>query len=122
MRLRSRARRAVVALTGLGAALVGGFWAQPSSAVTSEQSVAAKMVVMTQAGATSGCHGSIFAVVPDLPDAAVYRVTLHRTDGNQSGIVEFNRHERGSLQFSLFAKWNPGAGQVAGLMVKPSVR
>lgn len=116
MRSRSRSRWAVVAVTGLGMAVVGGFLAQPSSAVTVEQSVTAKMVIMTQAGATSGCHGSIFAVVPDFPDAAEYTVTFHRTDGDQTGSFKFNRHERGSLQFSRFAKWNPGAGKIAGLL------
>ena len=106
-----------MAMTGVGMAVVGGFWAQAAPAVTVEQPVTAKMVIMTQAGgAEGGCHGSIFAVVPDLPDAAVYRITLHRTDGNQSGIVEFNRHERGSLQFTKFPKWNPGPGKIAGLL------
>jgi hypothetical protein len=114
--MRTRSRRAVAAVAGLGMAFIGGLWAQTALAVTIEQPVTAKMVIMTQAGATGGCHGSIFAVVPDLPDAAVYRVTLHRTDGDQTGVVEFNRHERGSLQFTSFPKWSPGGRQIAGLL------
>jgi hypothetical protein len=97
-------------------AFVGGFLAEAAPAVTIEQPVTAKMVIMTTPGATSGCSGSIFAVVPDFPDAAEYTVTFHRTDGDQTGSVKFNRHERGSLQFSKSATWNPGAGQVAGLL------
>ena len=117
MRVCFRSRWSVVVMTAVGVALVGGFWAQAAPAVTIEQPVTAKMVIMTQPGANGGCHGSIFAVVPDLPDAAVYRVTLHRTDGNLSGVVEFNRHERGSLQVYELPEVEPGTGEIAGLLI-----
>lgn len=90
--------------------------ADEASAGTITQEIVAKMVVMTQPLDT-GCHGSIFAVVKDLPDAAEFRVTFARTDApGQTTVVVFNRHERGSLQFSKFPKWSPGAGQIAGLL------
>ncbi|MCY7301722.1 MAG: hypothetical protein LH654_01525 [Thermoleophilia bacterium] len=75
------------------------------------------MVILTMAGANGGCHGSIFAVVPDFPDAAEYRVTHLRTDvPGVETVAVFNRHERGSLQFTNFPKWRPGPGQIAGLL------
>ena len=43
-------------------------------------------------------------------------MTFYRNDSKVTGTLEFNRHERGTLQFSTFAKWSPGAGQVAGLL------
>ena len=76
------------------------------------------MVIMTEPGATgNGCHGSIFAVVPDFPDAAEYRVIYTRTDaGAREYPVTFNRHYRGKMQFSKFPTWSPGAGKIAGLL------
>ena len=108
-------------MTAIGAALAGALWSQAAAAGTVEGPIEAKMVVMTEAGANGGCHGSIFAVVKDHPDAAEYRVTVVRTDGDPAGtVVKFNRHERGNLQFSKFPKWNPGGGQIAGLLTTGS--
>jgi hypothetical protein len=105
---------AVAAVGGLLA--LQALQADVASAGTIEQKITAQMVVKT-APVGSGCGGSLFAVVKDLPDAAEYRVTVARTDlPGQDGVVVFNRHDRGQLQFTPFAKWSPGAGKIAGLL------
>jgi hypothetical protein len=115
MRSRTRSLR-VTFLATLGLAATAALLPDATLAGTVERPIPAQMVVMTQPSG-SGCHGSIFAVVADHPDAAEYRVTVVRTDGSPEGsLVTFNRHERGSMQFSKLATWNPGSGKVAGLL------
>ena len=93
---------------------------QFASAGSREEPIAVELVVMTQAS-TTGCHGSTFAVVDDLPDAAEYRVTWTSTTAPGREYTQvFNRHNRGKLQFSKFPTWSPGTGRIAGLLVANS--
>lgn len=94
---------------------------QLASAGSREEPIAVELVVMTQPLQT-GCHGSIFAVVDDLADAAEYRVISTRTDapGREYTLI-FNRHERGSLQFTKLPTWSPGSGRIAGLLITGSL-
>ena len=114
---KSRSRFLVSVVAMLIAAV---FASQLASAGSREEPIAVELVVMTQAS-TTGCHGSTFAVVNDLPDAAEYRVTWTSTaaPGREYTVI-FNRHYRGHLQFSKFPTWSPGKGRIAGLLVANS--
>ncbi len=93
---------------------------QLASAGSREEPIAVELVVMTQPLQT-GCHGSTFAVVDDLPDAAEYHVTWTSTTAPGREYTEiFNRHYRGHLQFSKFPTWSPGKGRIAGLLAAHS--
>lgn len=114
---KSRFRFLVSVVAMLIAAVIAS---QLASAGSREEPIAVELVVMTQAS-TTGCHGSTFAVVDDLPDAAEYRVTWTSTTApGREYTVIFNRHYRGHIQFSKFPTWSPGKGRIAGLLVANS--
>ncbi len=110
---RSSVRILVLSATVLSALVAP----QLASARSREEPISVKLVAMTQPLQT-GCHGSTFAVVADLADAAEYHVTWTSTTapGREYTLI-FNRHERGNLQFTEFPTWSPGKGLVAGLLV-----
>lgn len=57
-----------------------------------------KVITAETGPSGSGCHGSTWVVVPDLPKAASYLLTWRNTTlPGRVYTMEFNRHERGAI-------------------------